>query len=277
MCPKNRLHNASKRGELDVAESDKLHFSEFAFQGSLEALFLGGTCSLLPLSDIMAIFTAKKFLLLMLSLLLVSATFAAPSSTRARGKRKAVPEDDDEVILEQRQGQRPLALMPPSAPKVTGTAAQPDLPSNGEQLYGFLLQHMTLSNLTQLDQVLDVNGVYTAGAGGSTESQLNRLLCQAPVLPRLQAVGLEALGLSPEDLLQYARVLVPETAAPPPPPPKRRATRSAGPKTAPPKTNHTPTRASNTPTGALAFNGSDLGNRAAPNQGPLPGPLRDAG
>jgi hypothetical protein len=196
----------------------------------------------------MAILSAKN---LLLALIIVSLVF------RAKGKGKRVaPEPLDDII----EDEAPELLRLPAPGNGTAAPRPPPPPSAGENLYAFLCGHLTAVELTLLDQISEANGVYAVGPGSSTESQLNILLRGAPGLPRLQAIGLEALGLPADELLPYVRALIPPGASAPAPAQtpasKRRASnRAPGPKKAP---------APKAADGTL-------------HQGPVPGPLRDAG
>jgi hypothetical protein len=175
---------------------------------------------------------------------------------KGRGLPHVLSEVGDEI-----EEEAPELLRLPAPGNDTAAANRPPPASLGENLYEFLCGHFTAAELTLLDRIIEANGVYAIGAGSSHESQLNTLLRGAPGLPRLQAIGLEALGLAPDELLPYVRALllieapscpVPATA----PAPKRRASnRAAGPKKAP---------AHKAAAGTL-------------HGGPIPGPLRDAG
>ena len=204
----------------------------------------------------MAILSGKNLLLALIFVSLVSSSVGVGTRGGAKGKGKRVaPEPLDDIIEDEAP-----ALLGLPAPGNDTAAPRPAPPSAGEKLYAFLCGHLTAADLTLLDQILEANGVYAVGPGSSTESQLNTLLRGAPGLPRLQAIGLEALGLPADELLQYVRALIPlgaSAAAPAPTPAaKRRASnRAPGPKRAP---------APKAADGAL-------------HRGPVPGPLRDAG
>jgi hypothetical protein len=206
----------------------------------------------------MAILSATNLLLAsVLVLLFTSSVDVATRSEKGKGQRTAPRAEAGDEIEEE----APELLRLPAHGNNTVAANRPSPASLGENLYEFLCGHFTAAELTLLDQIIEANGVYAIGAGSSHESQLNTLLRGALELPRLQAIGLEALGLAPDELLPYVRALlsieapscpVPATS----PAPKRRAlNRAAGPKKAP-----APKAAAGTLHG-----------------GPIPGPLRDAG
>jgi hypothetical protein len=125
--------------------------------------------------------TRVLFALLLFSLLLSGVAGQATKkkgSSKGKGKAKVgekrpLPTDESDEDS------------PSPSPSPASLPPLPPVGSPGEVMFAYLCEHFSLTDLGLLDMILEENGLYTSGAGPSSESPLLALLRTTPGLPRL--------------------------------------------------------------------------------------------